>query len=101
MDVHYPLMPKEQSREVRRAIRKVFVEVWDPIGVMSDPDWPRDEYDGYIGQVFELLVLGGSDNDIRDYLLWASNERMGLAGTADMLRPVITALRQIPIPQSA
>jgi hypothetical protein len=93
-------MPKEQSREVRRAIRKVFIEVWDPIGVMSDPDWPRDEYDGYIGQVFELLVLGGSDDEIRDYLLWASNVRMGLTGTVDMLQPVIATLRLIPIPRA-
>jgi len=69
MDIRYPLVPKEESREVRRAIRKVFVEVWDPIGVMSDPEWPRDEYDGYIGRVFELLVTDGTDRQIIDYLL--------------------------------
>jgi hypothetical protein len=97
MDVVYPLMPKEQSREVRCAIRKVFVEVWDPIGVMSDPEWPRDEYDGYIGRVFELLVLGGSDEEICEYLVWASNVNMGLSGTIDMLPPVIQALRQIDL----
>jgi hypothetical protein len=95
MTIVYPLMPKEQSREVRCAIRKVFIEVWDPIGVMSYPDWPRDEYDGYIGRVFELLVLGGSDDEIGDYLLWASNVRMGLTGTIEALQPVIAALRAI------
>jgi hypothetical protein len=100
MDIRYPIMPKEQSRDVRRAIRKVFVEVWDPIGVMSDPSWPRNEYDGYIGQVFELLVLGGNDDEICDYLLWASNVNMGLAGTIERLQPVIVALRQIPIPRT-
>ena len=63
MTVRYPIMPKEESREMRRAIRRVFVEFWDPIGVMSDPEWPRDEYDGYIGRVFELLTTGGSDKE--------------------------------------
>lgn len=97
MAVVYPLMPKEQSREVRCAIRKVFIEVWDPIGVMSDPDWPRDEYDRYIGRVFELLVLGGSDDEIGEYLVWASAVRMEVGGTTDSVRPVIVALRQIDL----
>jgi hypothetical protein len=90
----YPLMPKEQSREVRRAIRGVFVEVWDPIRVMADPEWPRDEYDGYIGQVFELLVTGGSDKEIVAYLEWAVG-RMGMDGSRVSLQTVVDALRQI------
>ena len=36
-------MPKEESRRVRCEIRRVYIEVWDPIGVMADPAmWPRD-----------------------------------------------------------
>lgn len=98
MDVRYPIMPKEESREVRRAIRRVFVEIWDPIGVMTDPDWPRDEYDGYIGRIFELLVLGGNDEEIVDYLSRATNDHMGLSASREQLAPVVKALRQIPIP---
>ena len=94
MEIRYPLMPKEESREVRCAIRRVFVEVWDPIGVMADPEWPRDEYDGYIGRIFELLVLGGSDEEIVEYLLWAT-DRMGLDGSRASLRTVTAALRAI------
>jgi hypothetical protein len=94
MDIRYPLMPKEQSREVRRAIRKVFVEVWDPIRVMADPDWPRDEYDGYIGRTFELLVTGGSDEEIIEHLLWAT-DRMGMDGSRVSLKTVVAALRAI------
>ena len=96
MDVRYPVMSKEQSREVRCAIRRVFVEVWDPIRVMDDPEWPRDEYDGYIGRVFELLVTGGSDREILEYLLWAT-ERMGMDGSRASLQTVTAALRLIPI----
>ena len=97
MDIRYPLVPKEESREVRRAIRKVFVEVWDPIGVMSDPEWPRDEYDGYIGRVFELLVTDGTDRQIIDYLLWAS-DRMGMDGSRVSLQTIVDALRAIEWP---
>ena len=100
MDVRYPLMPKEESREVRRAIRRVFIEVWDPIGVMAYPDWPRDEYDGYIGRVFDLLVLGGSDKDIIEHLYWAVG-RMGMDSSRASLEAVVAASRQIPIPRSA
>jgi hypothetical protein len=96
MEVRYPLMPKEQSREVRRAIRKVFVEVWDPIRVMDDPTWPRDEYDGYIGPVFELLVTGGSDKQIIEHLLWAI-DRMGMDGSRASLQEVVAALRSIDL----
>jgi hypothetical protein len=98
MDVRYPVMPKEQSREVRCAIRRVFVEVWDPIRVMDDPEWPRDEYDGYIGRVFELLATGGSDKEITEHLLWATG-RMGMDGSSASLQTVVAALRQIPIPR--
>jgi hypothetical protein len=96
MEARYPLMPKEESREVRRAIRTVFVEVWDPIRVMDDPEWPRDEYDGYIGRVFELLVTGGSDQQIVDYLQWAVG-RMGMDGSTASLQDVIVALRRIDL----
>lgn len=87
-------MPKEESREVRSAIRRVFVEVWDPIRVMDDPEWPRDEYDGYIGRVFELLVTGGSDRQIEEYLEWAV-ERMGMDGSRASHQQVVSALRGI------
>ena len=97
MGVRYPLISKKDSRAVRVAIRKVFVEVWDPIGVMKDPDWPRDEYDGYVGSVFEILATGGSDKEIEAYLLWAT-DRMGMDGSRVSLQTVIAALRQIQIP---
>jgi hypothetical protein len=96
MDIRYPLMPKERSREIRCAIRNVFVEIWDPIGVMSDPTWPRDEYDGYIGRTFELLVTGGSDEKIFDHLAWAEG-RMGMSSSRVSLRTVVEALRGIDL----
>ena len=33
------------------------MDVWDPIGVKDEPN-AQDEYDGYLGGVYELLVSG-------------------------------------------
>jgi hypothetical protein len=96
MNAGYPLMPKDQARVVKSAIRKVFVEVWDPIRVMDDLTWPRDEYDGYIGRTFELLVTGGSDQEVVEHLVWAE-ARMGMDGSQQSHADVITALRAIDL----
>ncbi|MEO6804511.1 MAG: hypothetical protein ABI286_06600 [Edaphobacter sp.] len=90
-------MTKEQSREVRCAIRRTFLEVWDPIGITDEPN-AQDEYDGYIGRAFELLTTGDSDKEIIEYLNWAA-ERMGMDGSTARLETVVMALRQIPIPR--
>jgi hypothetical protein len=78
MAVRDPVMTKEESREVRCAIRRVFLDVWDPIRISDEPN-AQDEYDGYIGRVFELLTTGGRDEEIIEYLLWAT-DRMGWMG---------------------
>jgi hypothetical protein len=96
LEIRYPVMPKDQSREMRRAIRRVFLEVWDPIRISDEPN-AQDEYDGYIGGVFELLVNGGTDREIVEYLDWAVG-RMGMDGSRASFADVIAALRQIPIP---
>ena len=93
METRYPVMPKEESRELRRAIRKVFLEVWDPIGIADEP-FAQDEYDGYIGRVFELLTAGGSDRVIEEYLLWTTS-RMGMDGSRVSLKTVVEALHRM------
>jgi hypothetical protein len=95
MGVRYPIVPKEESREVWLAIRRVFLEVWDPIRISDEPN-AQDEYDGYVGRIFELLTTGGSDKEIIEYLLWAT-DRMGMDGSRASLQTVTAALRQIPI----
>jgi hypothetical protein len=95
MNIRYPLMPKEESRRVRVAIRHVLLDVWDPIGVKDEPN-AGDEYDGYIGRIFELLVTGGTDQEIIDYLEWAVG-RMGMDGSRASLQTVVEALRQIDL----
>jgi hypothetical protein len=86
-------MSKEESREVRCAIRRVFLEVWDPIRVNDEPN-AQDEYDSYVGRAFELLTTGRSDKEIIEYLLWIT-DRMGMDGSKVSLQTVTAALRSI------
>ena len=87
------MIDKSTSRRIRVQIRHVLLEVWDPIGVRDEPN-AQDEYDGYIGPVFELLVHDGTDAQIVDHLHWAE-ERMGMNGSRHNDQDVVTALRAI------
>jgi hypothetical protein len=71
------MIDKYESRKIRAEIRNVFMDVWDPIGVRSLTT-RRDEYDGYIGMIYEMLIGGRSDEEILARLLWIERERMGL-----------------------
>lgn len=93
-----PLIDKYESRRIRVQIRHVLLEVWDPIGVRNEP-YAQDEYDGYIGEIYELLINEASDSQIAEYLFWVVHERMGL-GSAEIsgMIPTVQALRAIPLP---
>lgn len=88
---------RHRIQELRDAIRKVLVEVWDPLRLMDDPDWPRDEYDRYIDGVFTLLVESGNDQQIFDHLDWAAG-CMGIDGSSASMQQVVAALRKIDLP---
>jgi hypothetical protein len=72
-----PKIDKEKSRKIRVQIRHVLMSKWDPIGVADEP-CAADEYDMYIGDVFELLRGAATDAEIAKYLRWVETERMGL-----------------------
>ena len=66
---------KTESRRIRVAIRHVLLETRDPIGL----GWESpDEYDMYLGDVYELLLARSPEAKIVEYLLWVATERMGL-----------------------
>ena len=68
------LPPREL--ELYRAIDEILWRDWDPIGV-SGIVHARDEYQGYLPEVFRL-ALAGDRAKIADYLFWAATDRMGL-----------------------
>ena len=68
-------LDKETSREVRSEIRTILMGEWDPIGVKDVPE-AADEYDSYIGGVYELLEQGASEERIGAYLRQIEIEQM-------------------------
>ena len=89
---------KYESRRIRVEIRRVLLQHWDPIGISDEPN-AQDEYDGYLGGVYELLVGGASDKQIADHLGCIVEERMGLDPQSEASEKTIRALRAIQIPQ--
>ncbi len=73
------------------------MDVWDPIGVKDEPN-AQDEYDGYLGGVYKLLVTGASDETIEDHLWRIVTERMWLSAKKSDMTDTVKALRQIPLP---
>ena len=51
---------------------------WDPIGVTTDPDWPRDEYDCLLSPLLRMLEAQAADASIADYLQKELNDHFGL-----------------------
>lgn len=91
------MIDKATSRRIRVQIRHVLLDVWDPIGVKDEPN-AQDEYDGYVGPIFDLLSGGATDQQLTDRLLYFVNDRMGLQATLEQMRPTIRALRAIDFP---
>ncbi len=91
------MIDKYESRKIRAEIRNVFMDVWDPIGV-SGLTKRRNEYDLYIGMVYEMLTGGQSDEEIFDRLLWIERERMALPSPGSTVKRTIAALRAIKLP---
>ena len=63
MSTSEPLIDKYESRRIRVQIRRVLMEVWDPIGVQDEPN-AQDEYDAYVGDLLELLVSQAPDGKL-------------------------------------
>jgi hypothetical protein len=91
----YPITSKENSRRIRVAIRRVFLDVWDPIGVRHAPN-AQDEYDTYLGGIFELLMSKAPDAKLKEYLDWCV-DRMGMDSSRHSDADVIQALRAIEL----
>ena len=94
----YPLTSKEHSRRIRVEIRRVFLDVWDPIGIHDAPN-AQDEYDSYVGPAFELLMRNASDAELKKFLDWVVS-RMGMDGSRHSDADVIVALRAIPLSEA-
>ena len=86
---------KIASRLIRSQIRTVLLNVWDPIGIHNEPN-SQDEYDGYVGEIYALLIRAATDQEITDRLLNIVQDTMGLdTAKAEDMRSTVRALREI------
>ncbi|HEY0502134.1 MAG TPA: hypothetical protein VGD42_01455 [Lysobacter sp.] len=73
---------QDRAEQISAEIRRVLVTDWDPIGVMDDPEWPRDEYDRYVGEIFGFLARGESAEFLARHLCLVEDKMMGLGSPA-------------------
>jgi hypothetical protein len=93
------VIEKYDARRVKLEIRRVLLEVWDPIGIKDEPN-AQDEYDGYLGGILGQLACGASDDEISKYLHRIVTERMELSAPVEAMRDTVAALRQIKLVQN-
>ena len=72
----------------------------DSIGVSRWDDAPRDEYYGYLPQVFQLALRAAPAIEIAEYLRWVTIECMGLYASVELpIAEKIRALKLTLIPE--
>lgn len=84
-----------RAKRYHEAIRKAFLTEWDPIGVREIRE-AQDEYDGYVGSVYKLLIQRSPVSKIFDYLWWLETEQMGLAGDRPTTQRFAERLARLP-----
>lgn len=79
------LPPKDM--ELYRRVDEVLHYRWDPCQVSGAPQ-ARDEYYGYLPQVFQLVLEGAGAAAIAEHLTSIERERMGLSTEPASLLPI-------------
>ena len=89
---------KYESRRIRSEIRRVLLQYWDPIGIRDEPN-AQDEYDAYLGGIYELLVRGATDHEITNHLWRIIEESIELHPQSGATERTVRELRAIPVPK--
>lgn len=72
------LLTKRELRQRWSQLRELLCE-WDPIGIMANPDAPRDEYDCLLGPLLTRLQSSAPESDIATYLRHEITTHFGLS----------------------
>ena len=78
---------KYDSAQLYKAIDEILWREWDPIGINAFIE-ARDEYGGYIPQIYSLKVKGADVETIARHLFKIETDRMGLSGNLDKCRQI-------------
>ena len=73
-------LSKADSRARWQELRELVCE-WDPIGVMSDTTWPRDEYDCLVDGLLRRLEAKASSRKLKQFLRAELEGHFGLDST--------------------
>jgi hypothetical protein len=73
--------------ELYRRVDEVLHYVWDPCSIADAPQ-ARDEYYGYLPQVFALLQGGASAEELAQYLASIEQSRMDSEIKVEALLPI-------------
>lgn len=65
------------DRRKRDGLQRL-VNAWDPLGVLGDPTWPRDEYDCLVGPLLSGLERGMSAEAIAAFLARELPDHFGI-----------------------
>ena len=84
-----------RARQILSAINDILFEYWDPIG-MNDA-LPRDEYEGYVADVYRALVNGKSEAGLVELLTAIENERIGLRASLKQKTEAARRLRALDV----
>lgn len=84
------------SQRTKDSIRQVLLNVWDPLGIASDPA-SQDRYDFCINDIHALLSGGAMDDEIGDYLWRVMSDTMHGQTQRYAVGNALRALREIPV----
>jgi len=80
-----------------RGIDEIMWRDWDPIGVSRWESAPRDEYQGYVPQVFHLALQAAPATEIAEYLRQVTVERISLSASLETELPVAEKIRALKL----
>ena len=87
-------MTSEQLK-LYKSIDEILWIDWDPIGV--NKFGVRDEYNGYLPQVYQLKISGSSKVEIAKYLYEMVTERMGMESTMEFNEQIAEKIVALPM----
>jgi len=87
--------PDHRLHDVFARVRDLLNRHWDPIGVVDDGI--TDEYDSYVGQVYQRVRHHRDADALVQYLREVEEESMGLRPTsANRIQQIFVALKHLP-----
>jgi hypothetical protein len=89
-------MASLSRREIRQrsAQLSALVRDWDPLGVMIDDDWPRDEYDWLVGPLLTHLQSGSNNEEVARYLRKQTEVHFGFVDDTDECTAMAERIRR-------